>query len=171
MQGEALDVGAVRVECVEQGADVGGAAVGGDADGEALGGVDGGVRGEPEVGVAVAGDEVEAVARVTALDGTGLDAGARISVTLLVAGFVKSDALMMAELAEAVEASGAAPQEAMGQYSRTLRRLVDPAVFPRVAQVIESGVLDQADGPDDEFRFGLARILDGVAALVEGHDA
>ncbi|MFE0336349.1 TetR/AcrR family transcriptional regulator, partial [Streptomyces sp. NPDC058955] len=96
-----------------------------------------------------------------ALDGTGLDAGTKISVTLLVAGFVKSDALMMAELADAVEASGAAPEEAMGQYSRTLRRLVDPAAFPQVAQVIESGVLDRADGPDDEFRFGLARILDG----------
>ncbi|MFF2778966.1 TetR/AcrR family transcriptional regulator [Streptomyces sp. NPDC058052] len=103
-----------------------------------------------------------------AMDGTGLDEGAKISVTLLVAGFVKSDALMAAELADAVAASGAAPEEAMLQYSRTLRRLVDPAAYPQVARVIDSGVLDHADGPDDEFRFGLARILDGVAALVEG---
>ncbi|MFD4388192.1 TetR/AcrR family transcriptional regulator [Streptomyces sp. NPDC058486] len=99
---------------------------------------------------------------------TGLDEGAKISVTLLVAGFVKNDALMAAELADAAEASGAAPQEAMLQYSRTLRRLVDPAAYPEVARLIDSGVLDQSDGPDDEFRFGLARILDGVAALVEG---
>jgi len=28
-------------------------------------------------------------------------------------------------------------------------------------------VFDVADGPDDEFVFGLERILDGVAALVE----
>ncbi|MFE6380359.1 TetR/AcrR family transcriptional regulator [Streptomyces roseolus] len=104
------------------------------------------------------------------LEDTGLDEGAKISVTLLVAGFVKNDALMAAELADAVEASGYAPEEAMTQYSRTLRRLVDPEVFPRVAGLIESGVLDQPDAPDAEFRFGLARILDGVAALVEGRE-
>ncbi|GGY78221.1 TetR/AcrR family transcriptional regulator [Streptomyces omiyaensis] len=103
-----------------------------------------------------------------AMAGTGLDEGEKLAVTLLVSGFVKNDALVMVELAEAVEASGAAPQEAMLQYSRTLRRLVDPAVFPQVAKVIDSGILDRADDPDDDFRFGLARILDGVAALVEG---
>ncbi|MFD5766287.1 TetR/AcrR family transcriptional regulator [Streptomyces sp. NPDC127049] len=102
-----------------------------------------------------------------AMAGTGLDAGEKLAVTLLLAGFVKNEALMMAELAEAVEAAGAEPQEAMLQYSRTLRRLVDPEAFPEVAKVIDSGVLDHADDPDDEFRFGLARILDGVAALVE----
>ncbi|MFI8425395.1 TetR/AcrR family transcriptional regulator [Streptomyces sp. NPDC085479] len=103
-----------------------------------------------------------------AMAGTGLDAGEKLAVTLLVSGFVKNDALMMVELTEAVEAAGAEPHEAMLQYSRTLRRLVDPVAFPEVAKVMDSGILDQADGPDDDFRFGLARILDGVAALVEG---
>ncbi|MFE6223658.1 MULTISPECIES: TetR/AcrR family transcriptional regulator [unclassified Streptomyces] len=103
-----------------------------------------------------------------ALDGTGLDEGAKLGVVMLLGGFVKNDALLAVELAEAVEASGEGPEEAMRRYSSTLRRLVDPAVYPKVAQVIESGVMDHADGPDDEFRFGLARILDGVAALVEG---
>ncbi|MFB7281342.1 TetR/AcrR family transcriptional regulator, partial [Streptomyces hydrogenans] len=95
------------------------------------------------------------------LGGTGLDEGEKLGVVLLLGGFVKNDALMAVELSEAMAGSEDAPEEAMRQYSGTLRRLVDPAVYPQVARVIESGVLDRADDPDDEFRFGLARILDG----------
>ncbi|MFJ6521251.1 TetR/AcrR family transcriptional regulator [Streptomyces filamentosus] len=105
---------------------------------------------------------------LVALDGAGLDASARLGVVMLVGGFVKNDALLAVELGEAVAGSGDAPEEAMRRYSGTLRRLVDPAVYPQVAGVIDSGVLDRADDPAGEFRFGLARILDGVAALVEG---
>ena len=32
--------------------------------------------------------------------------------------------------------------------------------------VLDAGVLDQADGPDDEFLFGLERVLDGIDVLV-----
>ena len=35
-----------------------------------------------------------------------------------------------------------------------------------LAAFLASGAFDVADGPDDEFTFGLERILDGVAALV-----
>ncbi|MER5735717.1 TetR/AcrR family transcriptional regulator [Streptomyces sp. NPDC002262] len=105
---------------------------------------------------------------LVALSGTGLDEGAKLGVAMLVGGFVKNDALMAVELGEAMAAGGDAPEEAMRRYSATLRRLVDPGVYPQVARVIESGVMDRADDPGEEFRFGLARILDGVAALVEG---
>ncbi|MFF9344335.1 MULTISPECIES: TetR/AcrR family transcriptional regulator [unclassified Streptomyces] len=104
---------------------------------------------------------------LVALGGTGLDEGEKLGVAMLLGGFVKNDALMAVELGEAMAGGGDAPEEAMRRYSGTLRRLVDPAVYPEVSRVIESGVLDRADGPGDEFRFGLARILDGVAALVE----
>ncbi|WP_254705856.1 TetR/AcrR family transcriptional regulator [Streptomyces vilmorinianum] len=105
---------------------------------------------------------------MVALADTDLDEGTKISVTLLVGGFVKSDAMMSADLAAAIDASGQEPGVVLARYSHTLRRLADPARFPAVARMLDSGVLDQADGPDDEFRFGLARILDGVALLVEG---
>jgi hypothetical protein len=39
--------------------------------------------------------------------------------------------------------------------------------FPALATFLDAGVFDMADGPDDEFIFGLDRILDGVAALME----
>jgi hypothetical protein len=34
-------------------------------------------------------------------------------------------------------------------------------------RMLDSGVMEQADEPDYDFRFGLERILDGIALLVE----
>jgi len=49
-----------------------------------------------------------------------------------------------------------------------LRQLTDPRRFPALTAFIASGVFDVADGPDDEFIFGLDRILDGIEVLVRG---
>lgn len=105
---------------------------------------------------------------LVALEGTGLDDGAVLSVTLLVSGYVKNEAVLTADLAAVVAASDDPPEEVMARYARTLRRLADPEEYPAVTRVLHSGVLDVADEPEDEFRFGLDRILDGVAVLVAG---
>ena len=49
---------------------------------------------------------------------------------------------------------------------RMLRHLADPRRFPALTAFLASGAFDVADDPDDEFTFGLDRILDGVGALV-----
>jgi hypothetical protein len=56
----------------------------------------------------------------------------------------------------------------MSGYGRMLARLTDPARFPALHAVIAAGVLDQTslDDPDEEFVFGLERVLDGIDALV-----
>ncbi|MFD3531837.1 TetR/AcrR family transcriptional regulator [Streptomyces sp. NPDC058664] len=105
---------------------------------------------------------------LVALGGTGLDAGAKVSVAMLLGGFVRNDALVMADLAAVIAAGGASPEEVLSRYGRTLRRLADPERYPEVARLLDSGVMDVADEPEAEFRFGLARLLDGVAVLVEG---
>jgi hypothetical protein len=48
-----------------------------------------------------------------------------------------------------------------------LGQLTDPRRFPALTAFIAAGVFEAADEPDDEFVFGLDRILDGVGALVE----
>lgn len=103
---------------------------------------------------------------MVALDGTGLDDGARISVILLVNGFVRSEATLMADLDSTVTASGSTADEVMAGYARTLQRLADPGRYPSVARMLESGIVAQADGPDTDFTFGLNCLLDGVEALV-----
>ncbi|MGW0117762.1 TetR/AcrR family transcriptional regulator [Streptomyces sp. NPDC003327] len=105
---------------------------------------------------------------LVALEGAGLDEGTKTSVTMLVGGFVKSDAMVFADLADTIAASGEDPGQVLSRYGRTLRRLADPEKYPAVARMLDSGVMDVADESDYEFRFGLARILDGVEALVEG---
>ncbi|MFC7918460.1 TetR/AcrR family transcriptional regulator [Streptomyces cinereoruber] len=108
---------------------------------------------------------------LVALEGTGLDEGAVLSVTLLVAGYVKNEAVLTADLAAVVAASDDPPEQVMARYARTLRRLAAPEEYPAVTRILDSGALDVADEPEDEFRFGLDRILDGVAVLVAGRGA
>jgi hypothetical protein len=54
----------------------------------------------------------------------------------------------------------------MRGYADTLRRLADRERFPALNAVLDAGVFDRADPPDQEFAFGLERILDGVGALI-----
>ncbi|WP_351229971.1 TetR/AcrR family transcriptional regulator [Streptomyces sp. NPDC002133] len=102
---------------------------------------------------------------LVALEPTGLGSGDKISVILLVSGFVRSEATMMADLDAAVRASGT-PEQFTARYENMLTRLADPVRYPSVAALLKTGVMTEPDEPDYEFTFGLDRILDGVAALV-----
>jgi AcrR family transcriptional regulator len=100
------------------------------------------------------------------LAGTGLTEARKASVTLLLSGYVRNLATTEADIAAAVAASGLGPDEWMASYPRMLGQLTDPRRFPALTAFIAAGVFDTADEPDDEFVFGLDRILDGVGALV-----
>jgi AcrR family transcriptional regulator len=95
-----------------------------------------------------------------ALGGTGLAEGEKLSVILLVSGYVRNEATLSADLA----AAAAGP--IMPTWSQQLARLTDAERFPALHATLASGVLDQDDDPDDEFTFGLERVLDGIEALV-----
>ena len=55
----------------------------------------------------------------------------------------------------------------MASYPRMLSQLADPRRFPALTAFIAAGVFEGADEPDDEFVFGLDRILDGIEVLVQ----
>lgn len=100
---------------------------------------------------------------------TGLAEGEKLSVMLLLTGFVRNWAGLEADLAEAAQAAGSDEQTAMSDYGRLLARLTDAERFPALHAVIEAGVLDEPESPEDpdaEFVFGLERVLDGIEALV-----
>jgi AcrR family transcriptional regulator len=99
---------------------------------------------------------------------TGLREDEKLSVMLLLTGFVRSQAALQAEVA-AAQAAGAAPAdpELMSSYGRLLARLTDPARFPALRAVIEAGVFDEPDEADYDFRFGLERVLDGIETLID----
>ncbi|WP_433317992.1 TetR/AcrR family transcriptional regulator [Micromonospora sp. CA-269861] len=101
------------------------------------------------------------------LDGTALGESEKMSVLLLITGYVRNEATLTSQIAEGSRAAGVEPSEMMPAYSRLVARLIDPARFPALHRVLAAGVLNQDDDPDDEFAFGLDRILDGVEALIQ----
>ncbi|HVN12872.1 MAG TPA: TetR/AcrR family transcriptional regulator [Kineosporiaceae bacterium] len=93
----------------------------------------------------------------------------KISVILLVSGYVRNEASLMAGLATALS-TDQTMRTIMTEYGRILRRVTDPARFPAVHEVLRAGAFEDDDDPDAEFVFGLERVLDGVEALVRARE-
>jgi AcrR family transcriptional regulator len=95
------------------------------------------------------------------LGDTGLPEAEKLSVMLLLSGYVRNAATLEASM------SAAEAGEIMPTWGRLLARLTDPEDFPALHAALGSEAFAQDDDPDDEFVFGLERVLDGIAALVE----
>ena len=102
------------------------------------------------------------------MGGTGLTETRKASVVMLLSGYVRNLASTEADIEAAIRASGLDPGAWMASYPRMLRQLTDPQRFPALTAFIAAGVFDTFDDPDDEFIFGLDRILDGIEVLVRG---
>ena len=59
------------------------------------------------------------------------------------------------------------PQD-LTAYIDGLKQLLDEERFPALKRAVEDGIFDPGgDEPDDDFRFGLERVLDGIERLVD----
>jgi AcrR family transcriptional regulator len=105
---------------------------------------------------------------LTSLAGTRLAETEKLSVMMLINGFVRSEALLFSEVTAAFAGSGSTAHEAMSFYGSLLSKLASSEQFPAVHAALSAGGYDEEGGPDDEFVFGLDRVLDGVQQLVEG---
>jgi AcrR family transcriptional regulator len=92
---------------------------------------------------------------------TDLPEAQKLSVMLLLSGYVRNEATLAASI-------GAQGGEIMPAWGRLLARLTDPADFPALHKALGSEAFAHDDDPDDEFVFGLERVLDGIGALVSG---
>jgi len=96
---------------------------------------------------------------LAALAGTGLTESEKAASILLLNGHVFSQARFVADLGE--------PQD-LTAYVDGLKRLLDDARFPALKRAVDAGIFDPEDEePDDDFRFGLERVLDGIERLVD----
>src|SRR3954454_7828145 len=98
---------------------------------------------------------------LAALGETALTEAEKLSVILLVSGYVRNEATTAADVAAA-----AGGGEIMPAYAAALGQVVDRERFPALHAALRSEAFARDDDPDDEFVFGLARVLDGVEALV-----
>jgi AcrR family transcriptional regulator len=112
---------------------------------------------------------------------TSLTEERKASTALLVSGYVRNEAMTSTDIATAIQVQAAEVQasaeptadppdpgfEWMRQYRELMAKLTDPVRFPATTRLLESGVFDAPGGPDDEFDFGLERILDGIECLID----
>lgn len=93
-----------------------------------------------------------------ALTPTTLTMAERASTVLLLSTFVRGQVQLVADLLRAASSV---------DWAAVVKRVADPDRFPEVARVVASGVFeDEPESfPDDEFFFGLGRVLDGVETL------
>lgn len=102
------------------------------------------------------------------IDGIGLTDVEMDSVLSLVLGHTESTARRVADAADAVRRSGLTDMQWWEQSRPALDDVVDASRYPVAQRVGEAS--GQAHGAasdaDASFEFGLARILDGVAALI-----
>ncbi|NEW74420.1 TetR/AcrR family transcriptional regulator [Streptomyces rhizosphaericus] len=98
---------------------------------------------------------------------TNLSEGEKVSVLMLVSGFVRNEARMTFDILAAHRRSGQSLESSMAAWARLLEKLTDAERFPAVTAALRTGEFDTPGGPDDEFVFGLERILDGVEALID----
>lgn len=103
---------------------------------------------------------------LAALAGTGLEESEKLSTIILIGGLVRNEATMAADMMDAIVKSGVSPDQVVGQYVRVLRLLTDPERHPAVTRLLESSAFTGSDEPDFQFRFGLGRLLDGLAELI-----
>jgi AcrR family transcriptional regulator len=93
---------------------------------------------------------------------TGLSEQQKLSAFLLITGFVRNEATLMADFAAAGNG-----QEPTQTYGAILRYLTTPEQFPALHRTLASGSFDDAEGMSNEFGFGLERILSGIAELID----
>lgn len=102
---------------------------------------------------------------------TGLREAEKASVVMMLSGYARNHVLLMGDVQAHFLDAAASADEAMRGYSDTLRRLTAPERFPALHAVLDAGVFDRADPPDEELAFGLERILDGIEALIRSRAA
>ena len=107
---------------------------------------------------------------IACLRDTHLAEAEKPSVLLLVNGFVRNQATLEADLMLAARTSGIAPDQVGASYSDLLARLTDAARFPAIHALLAARVFVGDGAIEDDFQFGLDRILDGIAVLIRARD-
>jgi len=100
---------------------------------------------------------------LTALSGIGLTPGEMMAVVGLVTGYVRSAAQQAVDDAALAARSGRTDEQFWTEFAPLLDARLDAATYPTLTSMWRSTELDWVD----QFEFGLRRVLDGVATLVE----
>lgn len=101
---------------------------------------------------------------LSGLDGLGLTDRERVAIVVTIDGFVTGLARSRLQHSAVIEETGLSDEEFWTQHSPVLERAMASGAFPALA-----GLSEDSFGMswDDNFEFGLQRLLDGIEALIE----
>ncbi|MBB5917301.1 AcrR family transcriptional regulator [Nocardia transvalensis] len=107
--------------------------------------------------------------QLRALRGADLDWGTKLSLLMPLDGYIRQACLQEQQMRAARGERDQADVEF--EYGATLARLVDPERYPDAAQVFAANPFPESVDPgrdiaDEDFRFGLEVVLDGIAAAL-----
>ncbi len=105
---------------------------------------------------------------LAALDGLGLDHQTTFTAYITLVNYVRGMAVNLVLGGEAEAATGVDNEEWLDAQEPKIRAIIDADVFPIFTRYVSQ---DYDFSLDQLFEFGLARILDGLAALVGGSQA
>ncbi|MFC6019327.1 TetR/AcrR family transcriptional regulator C-terminal domain-containing protein [Plantactinospora solaniradicis] len=100
-----------------------------------------------------------------AVDGLGLDVPTMFYVTVSIAGFAHGLAANLVWESEAEQESGLTDEEWMANQDSAMNSIFASGTMPMLARLAE---IDLDFDLDRVFEFGLRRMLDGLAVLIEG---
>lgn len=103
-------------------------------------------------------------ASLEALEGTPLSSEERVAVGLAVTGNARWCGIVQAGYTEQARGSGLTPDQVAVRESELYDRVITVDEFPALRRAIDDGVFLSAADP---FRFGMERVLDGVAAYID----
>jgi AcrR family transcriptional regulator len=95
--------------------------------------------------------------------GTGLSGGEMMAVVGLVTGYVQGRARQLVETARTERRSGVSDEQFWRAFAPLLDPYLDAARFPVLTTIWR----DEAFSGEDEFEFGLQRVLDGIEAYLD----
>ena len=96
---------------------------------------------------------------------TPLSEQEKLSTVLLISGFVRNESTLTADLAAGAGTTG---DQVMPKYGDDADEVLpESSGYPALRRAIASGALNDDDDIDNEFDFGLLRILDGIDALIQ----
>ncbi|MDX3108034.1 TetR/AcrR family transcriptional regulator [Nonomuraea angiospora] len=105
---------------------------------------------------------------LAALAGTGLDDGEKINVASALTGYALTDAALAHAATTGYPEHDDTGIEGAADYGELLAGVLDPETYPALSAALRAGALGETTGwvDDDDFRFGLDLLLDGIERLI-----
>ncbi len=105
------------------------------------------------------------------LRGLPLTDAEKLSIAMLLSSYARATGVVERDVRRAREAGGT-PEHGEA-FTAALAELVTPERFPDLAPLVGSGVYSAAEGEDDQddFAFGLERILDGIERYLAARES